>query len=112
MRVVTGIGIIILVVVLAAFLGHNMDSDAVVLTVGVLFGILAGIPTAMMVAHQRTPTETIQHHHTHDVAVRIIPSNIQRAMAQYGADDAVRINGQWLLLDGDQVVSSQRLLAG
>ena len=46
-----------------------------ILTVGVMFGILASIPTELLVAHQRPPTETTQYH-THDVAVRIIPPNV------------------------------------
>ena len=107
-----GLAIVVFVGIIAWRIGGSMNSDALSMAVGVLFGILAGIPTALLVAHQQPPTETIQHHHTHDIAIRIIPPNIQKAMAQYGADDAVRINGQWVLLDGDRVVSRQQLLAG
>ena len=112
MRTILGILIVVFVGVAAFAIRQRIDSNAASMAVGVLFGVLSSLPMFAMVAAEQGKTQEVQHHHTHDVTVRIIPSNVQKAMAQYGADDAVRINGQWLLLDGDSVVSSQRLLAG
>jgi len=41
-----------------------------------------------------------------------IPLRVQQAMIHFGATQAILQDGQWLLLDGDQVVARQRLLAG
>jgi len=112
MKTILGIFIVAFVGVAAYMLRQRIDSNAASMAVGVLFGLLSSLPMFAMVAAEQRKTQQVEHHHTHDVAVRFIPSNIQKAMAHYGADDAVRINGQWLLLDGDRVVSSQRLLAG
>lgn len=113
MKHVVGLTVVIFVGILAWRVGGNMSSNSLSMAVGVLFGMLAGIPTALLVGvSTQLPKEPTHHHHTHDVAVRFIPQQVRTVMAQHGADDAVRINGQWVLLDGDRIVARQRLLAG
>lgn len=97
MKHVMGLAVVIFIGILAWRIGGTLSSDALSMAVGVLFGVLAGIPTALLVAtgyrsrddqlHPHTPSEPPINVTNNYV---MMPPSIERCMVDAGGNRAVQ----------------------
>ena len=126
MKYFCGLIALIVVGIVAWRIGEALSSDAISMAVGVLFGVLAGIPTALLVLvggrrPQPIPTARSQppapppaptivvnsttQHVNHNY--RMIPPTVQRGMMERGGDEVIKTHdGKWLILRDQAIVGT------
>ena len=128
---IVGIIVVLCVAIVVWRITTFVSPDAVAMAVGMLFGVLAGIPTALLMqagnrdgechdrqwtdeelaAHgiqRQPPVVIIYSNHTTNNTVIFEPSELRQFAESLGLDDAeYKYDGQWIIVDP---VSQERYL--